>query len=246
MKLSKIIIMSVSTLFLTVFMSACGGSGESEGAKEVPLSVSANGLWSGTQVIDGLSYDVQFITYDNKFYGYSQQAYSMFSGTSSLEGNTLTSNPYYTYNGDGSYLTKGNLTANVVEDSSINASFTNGLNQSGSFNVAFDPSYYKPSSLTYIQDHYTSPSSDFTISAQGIIAGISNGCDIKGQVSIPNPFVNIYSINYTLDNCLAKGTYTGLGTITLDINNNAYFQAGMSNEENMDLLIVEINEPNTF
>ncbi len=204
-----------------------------------PPSISANGLWFGVQIVSGVSYDFQAIVYNNRIAGYSVSGNSMIAGTYTMSDNIMNSD-YRAYNSTGYYAAMGVLQGIVSEGKTLSGDFSNDINQNGFINMTFDSQYYNSSSLSKVEGHYFSPTQDFTISSSGNIRGITNGCNIIGNVIVLDPSVNIYDITYILSNCAYPGTYNGLATITTN-ENGTFIQAGMNNAERMDLFIAQIN-----
>ena len=238
--MKKIIMGAALAVSLLTVMTACSGGGGSDAA--VGTTINEDGLWFGTQTIQGVDYDLAAIVYNGNTYGYSVQAQSMFAGAYTMNGTTLTANGYTNYNPDGSISTTGNLTTTVTENQSLNGSFSNNLNQAGTISLVFSNQYNLNSSLDYLASRVTGNGIDFTIAADGTIAGITNGCGISGNATVPDSNVNIYEINYVLSTCAEAGTYTGFGAITYT--NGVYlFEAGMTSNTRMDLFIAYIDKP---
>lgn len=238
----KKIVLSVSSLVLAVLFSACGGGGSSD---STTVTTSLNGIWVGTQTIDNVSYDLSAIAYDGNVVGYSVDAFSMFAGTYTASGTSFNISDKL-FDGYGSLVGTGSVTGTFTERVALNGNFTNSLNQTGTMSASYSSMYEKPSSLSYIATTITGTNTNYTVSSQGNITGVSNGCDITGTVSVPNSNVNVYKINYTLSNCSYSGTYNGLGTILVDVNDNAYFMAGTSNSSRMDFVQQGISKPSSF
>ena len=235
----------LSGLFALLFTACGGGSSDST----TPTTVNPNGLWAGTQVINGINSDVQYIVYNNEIQGYSVGANAGFAGVSSISGDQISAN-YNLYDGDTGYaIGTGTASGTVVEQSSITGSFTNSFGQTGTLSLVFGNEYNNPSSLSYVAYDYTVTGGSFTISSTGALTGNVDGCTVNGNVSIPDSSVNIYDISYTLSgaSCLVPGDYSGLGTITYSADYAAYvLQAGMSNDDYMTLLLAQVPKPSTF
>ncbi len=223
-----------------LLFTACGGGGGSSGGS-TPTTVNPNGLWVGTQVVNGVSSDAQYIIYNNEIYGYSIGSYAMFSGYGSVNDNSLSAN-YNIYDVDTGYaIGSGSTTGTVVEQSSISGSFSNSLGQNGTLNLAFNYEYNNPSSLTYI----TGNVGGISISPSGAISGYDGSCSVNGRVTTPDTSINIYAIEYTLGNCPVSGYYSGLGTI-VNQNGSYIFQSGMTSNNSMHLFAAYVPKPSTF
>lgn len=221
-------------------LSGCGGGDSGENGTAV--GVNANGLWSGTQTINGVDYDISAIVYNQKIYGYSLQGFTMFSGAYTISSDNKLVSTYKNYDGYGSYSSDGSLTGTVVEKQTLTGLFSNTLNQTGTISASYNLVFEKPASLDYISGTITNTTQNFSISSSGAVSGTSNGCDILGQVTVPDTKVNIYNVNYTLSNCSYSGNYSGFGTI-IESNGIYQFQSGMSNNTRMDLFVVNIDKP---
>lgn len=243
--MKQFITILLSGLFALLF-TACGGGSS---GSTTPTTVNPNGLWAGTQVVNGVSADVQYIVYNNEIQGYSVGANAGFAGVSSVSGDQISAN-YNIYDGDTSLaIGSGSASGTVVEQSSITGTFSNSLGQTGTLNLVFGNEYNNPSSLSYVAYDYTTTGGSFTISSSGVLTGNVDGCTINGNVSVPDSSVNIYDISYTLSgaSCLGIGNYSGLGTITYSTDYAAYvLQAGMSNDNVMTLIIAKVPKPSTF
>ena len=214
-----------------LLFTACGGGGGGSSGGGTPTTVNPNGLWSGTQVVNGTTYDANYIIYNNEIYGYSIDGYSMFAGSGTINGDQLSAN-YNIYDVDTGYaIASGSTSGTVVGQSSISGSFSNTLGQNGTVNLGFNSAYNNPSSLSYI----TGSVGGLSISSSGVISGYDGSCSVNGSVTIPNPSVNIYDIRYTLGGCSVAGNYSGLGTI---VNNT--FQAGMTSANRMHMFAAYI------
>jgi hypothetical protein len=232
----------ITIAFLTgsalIALTACGGGGGGGNTTPPPVeNVNANGLWEGTQSVNGTTFDAQYIVYNNRVYGYTYSGQALFSGTGTVSGTSLSSN-YNIYDYDsGVKMGTGTFSGTVSPQSNITGTFENSLGQSGTVNLSFNNQYNTPSSISKVAYNYGT----FAIDTSGNISGTYNGCDISGHVTTPDTSVNIYDIEYTLGNCGAySGHYEGLGTITYintpTVQGNV-LQAGMSNDDAMTLFI---------
>jgi hypothetical protein len=213
---------AIALIAAVVTLVGCGGGGSGDSPA---TSSAANGLWSGTQSVNGYVYDINAIVYQGEIIGISYDAYSNFIGSYSMSSDQMEGS-YKLYYGDGTFLANGSLSATVVESLTLNGSFSNSLGENGTISASFDPQYNNPSSLDYIAGSF----SGITISTSGAISGYAEGCTVSGNIHVPDPSVNIYDVSYQLSDCDGAGTYNGLGTIVLDSGHHLFIAgAGNSN-----------------
>jgi hypothetical protein len=125
-------------------------------------------------------------------------------------------------------------------------SLTNGSDCSGNAtttNWTFDEVYYQPSSLAAISGSWAnSDGSTLIIGTNGGISefdvpdnSVPPGCSIGGQVSIINPYYNLYSFAITWSNCPAGPdehgrNYSGLMTIDYSVSPNRLVGGGVRSD----------------
>ena len=240
-KITKALALGATVLLFT----ACGGSGG--GGTQSSTTANSNGLWVGTQTVDGTTFDTQYLIYNKEIVGYSIQGGVLFSGIGSTNGDNFTAS-YNLFDADtGNSVGSGDASGKIIEQSSISGTFTNSSGQSGTLNLSYENQYNNPSSIDYIANTYNLSTGTFTISSTGQISGKVNGCDVSGNISTPDSNLNVYNIDYTLSSCSYAGNYSGLGTIVYYPDSATYiFQAGMSNGSQMTLFVVPVPKPSTF
>jgi len=238
-------LLKMASILLVVFLFGCGDN--SPPAEE--SLVSPAGIWLGVQTVvekdvDGTvvtnAFDMKTIIYDGRYYGISEGANIVFSGTyemgengrmisNGLDGGEHSYKMYSLPNGGESWV-NGVARLDFIEKQSFSGLFQNDAYQEGSMEALYSSLYEKGASLENVTGTFASDGYDLTIDANGAISGNKNNCEISGAVSVPNAEVNIYDLNYSLSgpSCIKEGSFTGLGIVAVDSNNAAYF-LGLTN-----------------
>ncbi len=123
---------------------------------------------------------------------------------------------------NGASSETGTITGTVVTGDSIQGSFTDSGEQTGTVTLNFDSADYdRPAALTIIGPiaygfSYVSGGQTYTgsivISNTGSFTGTdTQNCQYNGSVSVPNPARNLYAVTIN-DSCSSGGTLSGLGT----------------------------------
>jgi len=219
-------------LFILILISIIFTSCKLDSAKYRDNLTVFNGLWRGVQEINGVKSDIELLSYNNKFYGYSVTSNILFMGNGYINKKHFNgSYKVYTIDtftrfGDGTFNGYVNSSSRVTGD------FKNSLGQEGSFNLKLDKdNFYKSSSIDKIATSYNGSYYNFTIDKSGIIAGTLGDCNMYGRVVIPDNSINIYQITLRLEDCSYEGYYNGLGRVVENQENNFYMFFG--NDKNM-------------
>lgn len=145
----------------------------------------------------------------------------------------------YTFQGNGitaagiefnndSKTTTWNGTGTFTRLDSINGSYSGSNVSNNTFSLPYDARTARGASLAQVAGNHTIPlkgNEKIAISATGVISDRdSDNCDVAGQVTVPDPTINIYQVSLTVSDCSnasgqnLNGTYTGPATL-LDLTN---------------------------
>lgn len=223
---------------LTVTESTGGGS------STTTPTIIPNGIWTGTQVVNGAAFDIVYLIYNNEIVGMGDTLLGLhyLAGSNTMEQDQITAEYRIYDSSDGMVAGEGNTIGTVIEQTSLEGSVSYSTGDVGTISLSFDNQYNNPSSLTYIAGNYIT----YTISPTGEISGIIGDCSVTGTVYNPDPSVNLYDITYTLDNCSQSGIYSGLGVI-YDNGGGVYgFNTIMYNTISAHTASVLVPKPSTF
>lgn len=263
-------ILTYFTLSLMVVFALSGCSNSSPNTEE-SASVNPAGIWLGTQTVlekdaDGNvlsdAFDMKAFIYDGHFYGLSEGANIIFSGTYEMgsngrmivDGSETGNQTYkmYTISEQGTSWVDGIAVLNFTEKESFFGRFQNDAYQEGEMQARYSSLYEKGASLDSLVGDYATDSMSIILDGSGTFQGSKNSCSISGEISVPDDQINIYKLDYTLsgDGCADKaGHYSGLGIIALDANSGSYF-LGLSNNDDdtrMDALYLpQVETPLSF
>lgn len=243
------------SLMVVFSLSGCGNSSSrSDDSSEELTSVNPSGIWLGTQTVlekdaDGNvvsdAFDMKTFIYDGRFYGISEGANIVFSGTYEMgsggrmivDGSENGNQSYkmYTISEGGTSWVNGIAVLNFIEKESFTGRFQNDAYQEGEMQARYSSLYEKGATLDSLTGDYSIDNMSITLDGNGIISGIKNSCNIIGEISVPDEDINIYKLDYTLsgDDCADKGGhYSGLGIVALDNNGVPYFFGLSNNDDN--------------
>ena len=239
---------------LAVASVSCGGGSSS--ITFTPDEV-ASGIWHGTVTNSGGTSDIGgLITEDKEVILIGRiktgvLAYGVTVGTLDVTGDVL-SGTVQNYGGqyplcfpcnfsfpDGSSIATLSLSGTVATRATISGSFSGG-GDSGTFSLAYDTIYERPSSLSAVSANWTfsSPISGITttvsIDPAGLIFGTNtDGCVYSGTVSVIDPFFNAYRVEVTVSSCgAADGTYSGLAALADTVTTDDTLNLGVTNADN--------------
>lgn len=225
------------TLFLPLFLAACGGGGDTSsdgGTPSSQQSVSANGYWTGTYTETGAgTSEIRGFTVNGKIAFQSTQD-DFISGSYVLSGNEFTGTISTIYAGATSVI-KGS----VVEGKTITAEFLSDGYTVGTLELSYDDTYDKATSISDATGSwsYSSDSNSYTSSItvydNGTFDGSdSDGCVFAGQLEDIDD-KNVFKVTNYITGCTTV-TLTGFSAIADSYNPNDVFFAITNNSNNGD------------
>lgn len=246
-------------LMIGVFsLTGCSNGGSS--TADTRAEVVPAGIWLGYQEVhdafDSQVFDMKTIIYDGSFYGISEGADIMYSGTYAMKNGrfltadgangTETSYKMYSIYEEGRPFARGITTLTISERDAMQGVFENDALQEGEITAYFSALSDKKPSLNNLTATVEQDRMAFTVDGSGTINGIKDGCTINGSFTVPQPEINIYAVSYALSgaDCEKSGNYAGLGIIALDENTDAYFLAlsRNSDESRMDRIFYSLGK----
>jgi len=223
--------------FVSFFLISCDFSS----IKKRDNITELNGFWTGTQTIDGTTTDVELISYNNNFYGFSEVAGVMFSGIGSISKKNFNAS-YNLYTLDtGVKFGTGDINGYTEKDNKIYGDIKNSLGQYGQFKMKIDKNnlHTTPKIKTIATTYHINNRGTLIINNMGKAEGNIDGCSIDGKIIIPDENINIYDVSFRLSNCEYSGYYHGIATV-IDRDNNKYLYIGSSNNQYMNFLHIKI------
>lgn len=228
-------------LFFVLIAGCGGGGGSGTPTPDSPTPVpdeKLGGLWEGTTTDQsGNSQTLLGITTDRgDFRFFSFATGGQFLGNVNVNGSAVTGSGIgyapvgFTWT-DGSIFTDITLSGNVTERTSFSGDWAASTGESGTFSFAYNSLYERDSSLSLLNDVWTSydefgnPIASIIVDSAGRIDGQdAAGCLYSGQISIIDSAFNAYDITLTVLNCgAANGDYSGLGVLADDLTQNDTF-----------------------
>jgi hypothetical protein len=143
---------------------------------------------------------------------------TQYSGVVHTDGDNFSTNAE-AYGTAEIYIGKVKITGTFTPRGIMNGSYS-GVGDNGTFSLAYNSLYERPSSLLGIAGNWTDYSSGYyetvTIGSSGNITGEPlGGCTYSGHVGIINTLYNEYNVNLTANNCGSQsGQYSGLAVLT--------------------------------
>ncbi len=223
----------LATLLGAAAVSACGGGVGQTGNADAG---SVAGIYNGALVVGGTTYQLVGLVDESGNSRFVESTTSSplplalivpsaplapsSSGAFTLGFTALALNDTVLDNGASSET--GTITGTLVTGDSIQGSFTDSGEQTGTVTLNFDSADYdRPAALTIIGPiaygfSYVSGGQTYTgsivISNTGSFTGTdTQNCQYNGSVSVPNPARNLYAVTIN-DSCSSGGTLSGLGT----------------------------------
>jgi len=215
-------------LFLLVvvmmfWVAGCGGGGDDGNSSPSPVTTqSIAGIWIGsfTSNVSHKTFSILGVI--------TEQGTARFISTSlhmeyaadriNVSGNNFSATAAV-YGSSGRYTGTSELAGTFTQRGNVNGTYA-GAGDAGSFSLAYNALYERPSSLEAIAGTWTNYSSGyyekFTIDSKGnVTRPIISGCTTSGSVSIIDPRYNVYAVNLTVNNCGDEnGFYRGLAVLT--------------------------------
>jgi hypothetical protein len=121
---------------------------------------------------------------------------------------------------DGSTVGDVEIAATVDERQSLSGAYSTSTNESGTFDLLYDPLYERSSSLVLLAGMWTAyndfgnPEVTFSVQGGGSFDGQSAlGCTSAGQFSIIDARFDLYAVHSTVSGCAIAGNYSGLAVI---------------------------------
>lgn len=226
----------------------CGGGNGGGGSSSAPpvVNESASGFWNGhfySQITNERELVSGLITEDNELRFASTTWGGQYAGMITSSGNSLTGNitayaPWGYVFWDGSTVGTVRLNATVQTRVSISGTYE-GVGDRGTFLLAFDSVYLRPSSLSLVQGNWRHSginlgTINMAIDANGNINGItSGGCVYAGKISIINASYNAYRVSLNITSCGSlNGAYNGLASLDDTSSQNDTILMSVSNASN--------------
>lgn len=222
----------VLLLTLTI-ISACGGGsgGGSSSSSPEPTTQPIAGIWIGafTSNVSHLTFDVLGVVTESGIARFtSTSSNSQYSAVLSVSGNNFTATAT-AYGSSGSYIGMVNISGTFTPKGIMNGTY-DGVGDTGTFSLAYNSLYERPSSLALIEGTWTNYASGYyetiTIDSSGNVTRPPvSGCTSSGKISIIDSLYNVYDVSLTVDNCGSQnGLYSGLAVLTdTDTNNDTLF-----------------------
>jgi len=196
MKSNKSISGMLFLFVLVIHIISCSGGGNGGSSNGLPTE-SASGIWEGTFHSNILSQDYNSlgIIIENNETRFITDWKAQYVGSIVVNGNNVSGTligfaPLGFQFLDGS--TVGTLTINgtVATKQFITGTYE-GLGDSGTFTLTYNPIYETPSSLSKVSDSWIYSEADYalsmTIDSNGIISGNdADGCEYNGNINIIN------------------------------------------------------------
>lgn len=233
--------------FLVCSLTACGGGGSSGGSTAAPptppvANANPGGIWFGTvfNATLGSSFELVGITLSTGESRFIDSSGSQLTSNISVTGTGFSGSvfavaPVGSVFSNNSPTASGSITGTINERSSMAGTFVLNSGDTGTFNLVYDSTYERTSSLALLSGTWIDVNSDtYTVQSDGTLFGQDSfGCVYSGRVSIINPSFNAYRFSLDVSNCSGfNGTYTGLGTLgDLQLaNDNRLFTYQISNQ----------------
>jgi hypothetical protein len=215
----------LTVIIVSLAFLGCGGGSSSGGSGSDTNPSRANGIWHGTFVERGFTYNISALTFDGEIVAYSQSAGAIYMGTYTVSGNQITGTVNGFFIGGGRFTTS-TLNGTFAEQSDIGGTFSSSYGTTGTLSVSFDPLFNRPSPLALLEGtwSYTEPGYSISIDVddQGEINGSdSDGCVFFGVASVLDPEHNTYGIDIDVTNCgPVNDTYSGLAILNDELTLN--------------------------
>lgn len=216
-----------------ISLGGCG-LGSSTSSTSSSTTVSATGIWVGTDSVTGdtvsgmidTSGSATFIRSDGVTFFGSVEVSDTGAVSAAVNGYT---NFYGSGFSDGSTAGVGTLSGTVTSDSALTLTLTfttnGGTSLPGSWSLGYDSLSTLASSLTKIAGTYTDSNTGATVSISdsgAIYSQVSSDdCVINGTVTVLDATYDIYQVQYDYANCTgSSATLNGLSFSGLALLNN--------------------------
>lgn len=225
--------MKTAILGFALLLAACNDSGSDPAPRPnsptppPPANQLPGGLWFGTLTFDsamGSEEVIAMISEDGEFRFITDSPIQMsgvltVSGTSASGDGRAFASPGGIWP-DGSTVGDVEIAATVDQRSSISGAYSTSTNESGSFDLLYDPLYERDSSLAMLTGMWTAyddlgnPEVTFSIQGSGSFDGQNAlGCTSAGQFSIIDARFDLFAVQSTVSGCAIAGDYSGLAVV---------------------------------
>lgn len=213
---------------LTTSLVACGGGGSESSSEKIitlpepekPITlpviteVMPAGLWVGEVVNDGNTFQaVAFIAPDGEARILTDDG-EHDRMTLVLDGDQFSAD-LVGFDSNGLLIGSGTISGEY-SDTQITSSFDADGQQVSTLSLTISDQSSESASLSTVTGNYVSESQNISIAIDidGFISGSDiNGCQYVGNISVPEPAVNIYELTFDVSSCdIFNGTYMGLAT----------------------------------
>lgn len=204
---------ALSALVLALLVAGgCGGGGSSSGGSTPDADL--GGIWRGTAVQDGVTYDVRGFLYDDTIYLVSEQAGRLLIGKVFPDGNSW-SGTIGSYVIGGSYQGTYPISGSVREQQWLRGETDSGAR----LDLTFDEQFKRTASLEKVAGVWEINEGEYvssiSVEPDGTFFGDStDGCVYSGQLGVPASSQNIYRMSMTVTGCVEfAGSYNGHATL---------------------------------
>jgi hypothetical protein len=223
-------IMTRAFLGFALLNAACNGSGSdpaNSATPPAPVNQLPGGLWYGTITSDtamGAEDVIAMVSEDGEFRIITISLLQM-SGILTVSGASATgdgrafASPGGTWP-DGSTVGDVEIAATVDERDTMSGAYSTSTNESGTFDLLYDPLYERDSSLGLLTgmwtayDDFGNPDVTFSVQGGGSFDGQNAlGCTSAGQFSIIDARFDLYAVQSTVSGCAIAGDYSGLAVV---------------------------------
>lgn len=229
----------LSAALVAATLAACGGGsggGGNGGGSQPVANQDPQGLWNGTS---SSGYTIGALVLENgefwSIFSKNGIAYGVDYGTGTVSGTSISGNIQEFYIPTNQVFA-GTLTATFSPKTTmqVNTSYNNGNTSTTA--LAYNTAYDTPASLaqatgTYTGNYYTGAPVNISISSNGVVSGISNACNIGGNVTPRPTGKNVYNVTLTFSgtNCApGTGTATGVGVLGTSNGSTYLYTAGLN------------------
>ena len=174
------------------------------------------GLWEGEVVNDGITFQaVAFIAPDGEARILTDDG-EHDRMTLVLDGDQFSAD-LVGFDSNGFLIGSGTISGEY-SDTQISSSFDADASgqQLSTLSLTISDQSSESASLSTVTGNYVSESQNISIAIDidGLISGSDiNGCQYAGNISVPEPAVNIYELTFDVSSCdIFNGTYMGLAT----------------------------------
>lgn len=227
---------TVLAIALAGLVAGCGGGG---GSSNNTANQDPQGLWNGTSTT---GYELGTVVLETgEYYGMFWKngvAYGADHGTATVSGSSFSGNLQEFYIPTNQVIS-GNISGTFVPKSTMTVTTSYNNANTSTSKLTYNASYDTPASLaqitgTYTGNYYTDTSVNVSISSNGVVSGISGGCNIGGTVAPRATGKNVYNVNLVFSGtgCApGQGQSNGVGILSV-VNGSTYlYTAGLNSSQ---------------